>query len=472
MVACSCASVAPAMLPVPRGVEQYAAKIDWHLAGDEAVQMLSAYVKVDTFSPPGNELRGAEFLAAALQKDGISSQVFESSPGRGNLIARLPATGVAQEKPLCLLSHLDVVTAEAERWPEGKGPLSGAIVDGEIWGRGTLDMKGMGTLETLTLVWLKRQQVPLRREVILLAVADEEVGNEGMRYLVDKKWGELECGHLINEGGIGLKNLMFPGQTVFGISVAEKGVLWLKLKAVGEAGHGSTPIPGRAPMELLHAASRLMQREPKPRIHGSLYELLRAVGVQRGGFNGFVMQRPTLVDALVMKRLLSKPTTRAVVTDTCQVTGYRGVGSSPNVIPSQAEAVIDCRLLPGTTPDALLAELTARIADMPGVSLEVIAGREANESPWQDPLFQALARHVVDGRADAVAGPALSPGYTDSILARPKGTRAYGFIPFEVTQEELGGMHGRDEHVSIANVKRGLEVLYRSVLDVAAVPPN
>jgi acetylornithine deacetylase/succinyl-diaminopimelate desuccinylase-like protein len=331
-------------------------------------------------------------------------------------------------------------------------------------------MKGMGLIETLALVWLKRTGVPLTRDVVLIAVGDEEVDNLGMKHLVEHDWARLECAELVNEGGMGVKNLLFEGQTVFAISVAEKGALWLKMKATGEAGHGSTPVPQRAPTRLIEAMKAVSGRQPTPQIHASLYELLRRIGEQRGGATGFILQRPTLVNWFVTGKLLAKPPTRAGITDTCQVTGFEGKGSAPNVIPSQVAAIIDCRLLPGTTPEAMLEELKALTKDIEGIEFEVSNGDPANESTWEDPFFDALARHTVGGRTDAVAGPVLSPGYTDSLLARPKGARAYGMVPFEVAQEELATMHGRNERVSKQNVTRGLEALFRAVVDVSARP--
>lgn len=444
----------------------HADAIDWAKAGDEAVEVLRGYLQVDTVNPPGNETRGAKFLAALLEKEGLSAEVHEFAPGRGSLVARLPATGTPEERPLCLLSHLDVVPADPGEWPEDAAPLSGAVKDGYVWGRGALDMKGMGALELLTFLWLHRQKVPLKREVVLIAVADEEVNNQGMQQVVDHHWPD--CGVVLNEGGIGLKGLFAEGQTVYPITVAEKGTLWMKLVARGEPGHGSTPVPGRAPARLQAAVNVLTALEPQVRIHASLYELLRRAGMHTGGLTGFVLQHPPLVRAFATRRLLANPATRAAVTDTCQVTGYGGAGSSPNVIPSQVEAVLDCRLLPGTSAAALQARLERALAGVPGVSLEVIQSREANASPWDDPLFEALARELSRGRPEVVAGPALSPGFTDSILARPKGARAYGLVPFELEPEELKSYHGRNERVSIANLRRGLEVLFRAVVEAAA----
>ncbi len=467
----SCATTPPPPTPAPAGVEKFANAIDWAKAGEEASSALSRYLQVDTFNPPGNETRGAQYLADLLAREGIPAALSEFAPGRSNLVARLKATGTPKEKPVCLLSHVDVVPAETEQWPKETGPLSGAIdADGFIWGRGALDMKGMGLIETMALVWLKRANVPLHRDVILLAVGDEEVDNLGMKHLIDTQWDQLDCGVLVNEGGLGIKNLLFEGQTVFAVSVAEKGALWIKMKANGEAGHGSTPVPQRAPTRLIRAMQAISGRQPPPQIHAALYELLRRIGEQKGGATGFILQRPTLVNWFVTGKLMAKPPTRAGITNTCQVTGFDGKGSAPNVIPSQVTAIIDCRLLPGTTPEMMLAELKDLVKDVEGIEFEVSNGDAANESTWEDPFFDALARHAVGTRTDAIAGPVLSPGYTDSLLARPKGTRAYGMVPFEVSQEELATMHGRNERVSKQNVTKGLEVLFRAVVDVSAVP--
>jgi acetylornithine deacetylase/succinyl-diaminopimelate desuccinylase-like protein len=441
--------------------------VDWAAAGDEAVDLLSRYHRVDTRNPPGNETLGAQFLAAELKRDGIESEVHEYAPGRGSLVARLRAARPTQ-RPLCLLSHLDVVPAEDAEWPADAQPLSGALKDGFVWGRGALDMKGMGALEAMTLRLLARHRVPLTRDVILLAVADEEVDNAGMRQLVERRWAELDCGVLINERGMGLTGLLFEGQTVFAITVAEKGTLWLRVVAKGEAGHGSTPAPGRAPDALLRALARLRARAPKSVIHPALYELLARVGAQRGGLSGLVLSSPALVDLLVTGRLMANPATRAALTNTCQVTGLEGKGSAPNVIPSTVAAIVDCRVLPGVAPQTLLGELRALLGDE--VRLEVVQAEPASESPWDDPFFDALARNLTAGRADVVAGPAISPGFTDSNLARPKGTKAYGLVPFEVDAELLGTMHGKHERVPVAQVKRGLQVLFRAVVEASTAP--
>jgi acetylornithine deacetylase/succinyl-diaminopimelate desuccinylase-like protein len=460
-----CATVTPVPeTRAPSSVHRWYDAVDWAKAGDEAVSVLQSYLRVDTTNPPGNETRGAEFMGAILKKEGIPYEILEYAPGRGNLVARLDGTG--EEKPLCLLSHLDVVTAEADKWAKDKGPLSGAIDGGYLYGRGALDMKGLGALELMTMVWLKRLGVPLKRSVILLAVAAEETDSGGIQFLVDEHWGKIQCSHSVNEGGLGIKDLLIPGQTVYTISVAEKGVLWLKMTAHGEAGHGSTPIPGRAPERLVAAIDKLRAREPEPVIHPAIYELAARVGEDAGGVKGFVLKRPWLVRRFVLGKLMESPPAKATLMNTINVTGFSGM-KEPNVIPSEVSATLDCRLLPHPRGVDLFAEIRQIVND-PNVTFEAIDVKEAGESPWDDPFFSALARHAVDGRPHVVAGPALSPGYTDSLFLREKGVRAYGFTPFEIEQSEMNGFHGKNERVSLENVRRGLRALFRAVVDVSA----
>jgi len=446
------------------------------------VSVLSDYLRIDTSNPPGNEARAARFLGQRLEQQGIATEYVELSPGRESLIARLPGSGA--QAPLCLLSHTDVASAEPAKWTAGKGPFSG-VVDpstslgaggaggaGEqayVWGRGALDMKGMGVLELETLVWLKRLGVPLTRDVVLLAVADEEVHNEGFRQLVQLHWERIGCSHLVNEGGLGLKDVISSGQTVFAISVGEKGVLWVRLTAHGSAGHGSTPRPDTAPVRLLDALATLRALAPDPVFDPSVVELLARVGDHMGGLKGFVLKRPLLQRWLAKGELMAEPGTRAALIDTLNVTGLDTGEHEPNVVPSEASALLDIRLLPGTRPEQALATLEDATGHDPALTFEVLQAVPAAMSPWEDdPLYAALARHAVGARTDAVAGPALSIGFTDSIYARQIGVRAYGFVPFEITEPEARTMHGADERVSVDNVRRGLQVLFQAVLEVSA----
>ena len=440
-----------------------AAEPDWAAVGQETAGWLAGYLQVDTRNPPGGETAGAQYLAAILEKEGISSEILEYAPGRGSLVARLRGPGA--EKPLCLLSHIDVVPFEAEKWPEATGGLSGAVADGYVWGRGALDMKGMGAVELAAFVQLKRSGVALKRDVILLAVADEEVNGDGAKFLAEKHWGEIGCSQLVNEGGLGMRDLFFEGQTLYGISVAEKGVLWARITATGPAGHGSRPDPGQALPTLTRALARLEAYDPKPSYHPALLELFDNIGQTRSGMERAVLRSPFLVRTLLRGKLMGNSATRAVITDTINITNVHA-GVSPNVVPSEAYAILDCRLLPGTTPEEMVERIKLIVAD-PSIRVEIEHSMLSNESPTDDPLFRALAARAVEGRSDAAAGPVLSPGFTDSIYLRPLGVRAYGFVPFDVTLDDAGTMHGHGERVSVQNLTDGVRILYRAVVDVA-----
>jgi acetylornithine deacetylase/succinyl-diaminopimelate desuccinylase-like protein len=451
--------------PLPAEIAAVARAIDWPSAGKEAAQVLSGYLRTETINPPGNETLGAVYLEKILANEGIASQILEFAPNRGSLIARVRGSG--REPPLCLLSHIDVVPAEPAHWPKDRQPFSGVVDEqGVVWGRGALDMKGMGVAELMTLIWLHRKHVPLTRDVILLAVADEEVGSGGILDLVAHHWGELGCTELVNEGGIGIRDLLFEGQTVFSISTGEKGLLWLRVIAHGKSGHGSTPKPDQAPDRLLRALIGIQKRQAVPSFHPAFFELFASVGEQKGGLAGFILKRPVLVRMLLKRSLMENPLTRAAMTNTVNLTGLEG-SISPNVIPSESVAVFDCRLLPGVKPEEVLAEIKELVGDDPSITYEVVSQQEANESPRDDRFYRALARYAVEGRSDAAAGPVISVGYTDSLHVRPLGVHAYGFVPFAVTREEAATMHGDGERVSTENLERAIRVLFSSIVEVA-----
>ncbi|MBM4368843.1 MAG: M20/M25/M40 family metallo-hydrolase [Deltaproteobacteria bacterium] len=449
----------------PVATDSALAGVDWNAAGGETVEFLSRLLQARSINPPGDETLAVNVVAEKLRAEGIESEVIEFAPGRGSLVARLPGNG--QDKPLCLLSHVDVVPAEAERWTVD--PYSGLVRDGFVWGRGALDMKGMTAVEVMTLVTLKRLAVPLSRDVVLLAVADEEVDGQGIDAVI-AQWDQIGCSHVVNEGGLGLSDLIFDGQTFHAISVAEKGAVWLKMIASGSPGHGSTPVPGRAPEHLARALQRLAEREDAVVWSDAHLETFRRAGRAGGGLKGLILSSPALTRLLAKRSLLSMPPMRATLTNTVNVTGFFG-GDQPNVVPSEVGAVLDCRILPGFMPEDIVRELIALVDD-PAVRFEVISASTGNESPWDDPFFNALAARAVEGQEGAVAGPVRSPGYTDSKALRPLGARAYGYAPFVIDGELLGTMHGDDERVPVAEVHAGLRRLAAAVLDVSLARPD
>ncbi|GDX81023.1 peptidase M20 [Deltaproteobacteria bacterium] len=455
------AATAQASIPA----DDVLARVEWATAVPELTTLLSELLKLRTVNPPGDELLAVDYLDAAFQKEGINTERVLLSDGRASLIARLPGSG--KQRPLCLLNHIDVVPVEAARWKVD--PFSGAVKDGFVWGRGALDMKGMTALEAMTMIQLKRLGVELDRQVIFLAVADEEVDSQGVDSIV-KLWDKVNCSHVVNEGGYGLQDLFFPGQTFHAISVAEKGAVWMKMIASGAPGHGSTPVPGRAPEHLSRALAKLATRKDRVDWNPALMEAFRRTGVEHGGLSGAILQSPGLLKLLVRPKLMKTPPTHAALTDTVNVTGFFG-GKAPNVVPSEVGAVLDCRILPGHTAEALIAELTALVDD-PAIRFEVTSTTNANQSPWDDPFFAALAERAVEGQEHAVAGPVVSVGYTDSQALRPLGVHAYGYVPFIINGELLATAHGDDERVPVSELQPGLRRLLGAVLDVSLDVPE
>jgi acetylornithine deacetylase/succinyl-diaminopimelate desuccinylase-like protein len=232
---------------------------------DEAVGHLQALLRMDTTNPPGNEIVAARYVKEVLAKEGIEARIFEPSPGRGNVVARLNATlpsmgGVGEGDSggaLLLTAHMDVVPAERAKWR--RDPFSGEIFEGCVWGRGAVDMKSLLALSLAIVCDLKRRKADLRRDIVLLGVADEEAGSEkGARWLVAHE-PELVKGEW-SIGEVGGFTLHVGGKRVYPVQVAERGLAWLRLVAEGEPGHGSMPHDENAVIKISRAVARLEAR--------------------------------------------------------------------------------------------------------------------------------------------------------------------------------------------------------------------
>ena len=227
--------------------------LDWDSLGQEAAQLLSQYIQIDTTNPPGNEEKAAAFIGDTLKKNGIAFQMLESEPGRANLYARLKGDG--SRRPIILLSHSDVVPADRAFW--SVDPFGGVIKDGYIWGRGALDMKNMGIAELVAFLAFHRSGFPLKRDLILVNTADEEAGGRaGAGWLVQHHPDLFrDAEFLINESG---KGRVENGAVVFAVDTTEKTPCWLRLTAVGEPGHGSRPKLNSSVNRLLRALNRVL----------------------------------------------------------------------------------------------------------------------------------------------------------------------------------------------------------------------
>jgi acetylornithine deacetylase/succinyl-diaminopimelate desuccinylase-like protein len=425
---------------------------DFDAMAAEAADILQRYIRVNTTNPPGSEELAADFLAAILASDGIESTKLVSDPGRANLHATL--TSHTGEKPLVLLNHTDVVPVEAEHWDVD--PFAGVVKDGYIWGRGALDMKGMGILELVVFLTLKRSGARLKRPVRFFAVADEEAGSDyGVEWL-DTHHPELmdDSAFVINEGGYGAETFLGVERPLFGVSMSEKSPLWLRIRATGRPGHGSAPHDDNCLDRVVRAMHRIQHWQRPLTLTEPVAQSLRVAHEE--GYLAMDPDKAPIEELIERHRQL-----RTIVTNTISATGLRS-GVKHNVIPASAEATIDCRLVPGFEHDQFIAEIN-RLIDDPKVQVETVFGSESPSTSPDTELHDAIREACGAVMPDAAILPRVSAGFTDSRTFRRRGIPSYGFVPMLLGPNEMGGQHGNNERVSLKNLRLGVEVLYRVV---------
>ena len=428
-------------------------KVDWKEIAEQATTLLADYIRIDTTNPPGGEEAGAIFLREALKREGISAEMHDAGDGRVSISARLGATRSAGKKPIVLLSHIDVVPAEREHWKVD--PFSGVLSEGVLWGRGALDMKGMAIMELLAMAILRRQGAELDRDIVFVAVADEEEGgHKGIHHLRRARPDLLQADYVFNEGAYGFSQFLGKKVTLFGLGPSEKSPCWVKLVARGRPGHGSVPHADNALVRLVRALSRVEACERRARLTAPVEAMIRTLK-QRGLVPAEIdpYDQATLEAVGAMDAHLG-----AITHDTVCLTSVRA-GGKHNVIPGIAEATLDCRILPDTDPDAFVRELAAVIDD-PGVEIVRVLSHDSGSSSLDTPVSRAVAAavHAKYGE-DGIVVPMLSPGFTDSHAYRAAGAAAYGFVPALLTSEELATIHGHNERISVDNLVLGTEIL-------------
>jgi acetylornithine deacetylase/succinyl-diaminopimelate desuccinylase-like protein len=440
---------------------------DWGAIGRDAVATLSHYIQFDTTNPPGNELAAAAWLAGQLRARGITNDVavHEPASGRGLVLARIP--GSEPLKPLLLTHHIDVVAADAEVWTHP--PFSGAIVDGFVWGRGTLDTKNLGVIFLLALESLVKAGARFRRPVVLLAVPDEETGGKyGMRWLVEQHAAELDPEWVWDEGGGGFKDMVGPG-VFFGLTVAEKQIQHLRLSVSGKPGHASMPHNDNANVTLLKALDRVLSAPRPLRVNEITAAMFRAIApMQRFPASALLarLDHPWIL-RLVASRLEADPSLNATLRDTVSLTVLRA-GCKVNVIPQRAEAEIDCRLLPDTEATEFHEWLRERLADK-RIEVEVQeSSPPSGTAPLSGPFFEAVTVGIQRHYPGAGIVPILVPGATDGRYWRQRGYAAYGFAPVVMERADLDRVHGIDERISAENLLIGIKMA-RDVIEMLCV---
>jgi acetylornithine deacetylase/succinyl-diaminopimelate desuccinylase-like protein len=462
------AALALFLVAVPaRGQSQ--PRVDWNKLDAEALDYFRAYLRFDTSNPPGNTSAAIAFLQDILRKEGIDTQTFESKPGMVNLVARLP--GPSGVKPLLLMSHADVVPAIASNWSHP--PFAADLDDGYVWARGAIDNKAHGIMALMTMLALKRQGVQLRRGVEMMVNADEEAGGEnGATFMVDKHFDAIDPEYAVNEGGEGTLGWLGTSGVTFRIAVSEKRVMWLRLTAHGKSGHGSMPNADNPNLILIDALARLLANQPAVRITPVFDRAMKTMAPQMAfpaSFELAHLDLPLMAD-LAMRGRLRQYQVQALMRDTIVPT-MLGSGVKVNVIPSTAEAALDCRLLPGTDVDAFLARMRKLLAD-PRITYDFIQKPDRSpSSPADGEAWNAIEKIVARDFPGALVVPSMTAGGTDSRMLRMRGVPAYGFVPIVLDEKESARVHGVDERLSVENLDRGIGATYDLVMELCGPRP-
>ncbi len=435
--------------------------INWNVVEDEVITHLRNILRLDTRNPPGNEIRAAEYIRDVLQADGISSEIVGPSPDRGSIVARLK--GNCSAPPLLLMSHTDVVAVEPEKWTHD--PFAADIADDFIYGRGALDMKGMVTMELMTMLLLKRAGVPLKRDVIYMAAADEEVGGHmGAGWVVHNRPELIQAEYALNEGGG--SGFEVNGKRYYTVEAAEKGTARFRLRTTGKPGHGSVPHDNNAIVKLAALLSKLDGTQPPVHFTETFRAYITGIAsAQPPEVAGLFMavledekNADAAIEALPLEDML-KWQMRAMIRNTIAPTMLTA-GSQINVIPSEAEARLDGRTLPGWTAETYLEELRSIFGQ--DIDVSFIDPSIPLEADPASPLFEVIKALVEEHDPGATVVPTLLTGGTDAKHVALLGTKVYGFAPqlYIPGARDWSGVHGHDERIHIRALQWGTRVLY------------
>jgi acetylornithine deacetylase/succinyl-diaminopimelate desuccinylase-like protein len=435
--------------------------VDWTALAEESVRILADYLKINTTNPPGNELAGALFLKQILEREGIEATILDTAElkpaGRANLYARLRGNG--SKRAIALVHHIDVVPADARYWTQD--PFSGAIKDGFLYGRGALDMKGEGIVHLMAMIALKRSGVQLTRDLVFVANTDEEVSSTGAMVFVDRHPELLrDVEFLITEGG---DNLVENGKLVYyGVGVAEKRTFWQRLTVTGIPSHGSRPTRHNPVPRLVAALDRLARYQTPLHVTAGVDKFFRDIsrrytGEQRAWLSNV---RLALGSPRAREWILGDVYWNAILRNTIALTGLKG-STQTNVIPAEATADVDIRLLPDADPSAVLASLKQVVGDTAVAWTPLLTPKTPLENPIDTDLFRAIERAARERDPGALVTTPMLTGATDRPTYRKLGIITYGFDPFKIEASDAQrGVHGNDERVSVANVGFGVRYLY------------
>ena len=444
--------------------------------------LLAQLIRIDTSNPPGNEAKIAEFLATLFRPLGFEIQIIPTPvAGKSHFLARLKGDGT--KRPVLIAAHADVVGVEREKW--SLDPFAGVIKDGYVYGRGAIDFKGGLATFARAAMMLAENKVPLHRDVIFLSEADEEGGTYNTTWLAENHWDQMDCEFALNEGGWVMQS--DNGKVRYAsVSTADKASVTLLVTAKGTSTHSSMPRPDNAIFTLAKALTRIAAYDTRPKLIESTKEFFLTLAKTSAPplsthFENLVTSGDPKLVAEADREISKDPLLHAIMRNTIAPVflkaGFRG-----NVIPGSAEATINFRVLPGTRPEDLVDEMKTVINDPdvevalpPASSADGARIRKYSEmaartlpSTKDTELFRALVRNANAVWPGAPVTTYLFQAGTDAIAWRSRGVPVYGIYPYPISAEDLTRMHGNDERVPVKSLEQGTELIYKTLLDVAA----
>ena len=443
--------------------------------------LLAELIRINTSNPPGQEGALATFLAARFKPLGFEVDIFPTpEPGKAHFIARLKGDGT--RRPILLAAHADVVGVEREKWTVD--PFAGVMQEGYVVGRGAIDFKGGLAVFAQAVIMLAKNKIPLHRDVIFMSEADEEGGKYNTNWLSESHWDKMDCEFALNEGGWVIKDAAGKVQYI-SISTADKSGVNLLVTAKGTSTHSSMPRPDNVIFTLSKAMARIADYDTQPKLIDSTREFFLTLAKTSSPplstyFSNLVNSRdPKLLheaDVEISKNPLLHAIMRNTIAPVFLNAGFRG-----NVIPGSAQATLNFRTIPGTDPRELVSEIQAVVND-PRVEVSLPPANTPEGARMADYVRMAarskpsstdtvLYRALSDAAKSMWSAPVttyLFQAGTDAFAWRSRGIPVYGIYPYPISADDLTRMHGNDERVSIESLEQGTQVIYKTLLEVAA----
>jgi len=435
----------------------------------EAQGWLVDLVKINTTNPPGNEQAAAKYVAGVLAKEGINAELIDLAPGRSAVVARLRSTAVADpSKALLLVAHMDVVGVDRTKW--SVDPFAGVIKDGYLWGRGSIDDKSMVAANLAAFIALKRGAVHLNRDVIFLGTADEEqFGDASLRMIIAKYWDKIAAGYALNEGGqVMVKN----GKVEYvGVQASEKVSVNVNLSATGKGGHSSTPTKDNPVVHLAAAVEKIGNYTASVHLTSIVrryFEALAPLEDEETSKWMRVIDTPDRGEHALRVLSDQNPMWNSMMRDTIAPTVFQA-GFRANVIPTDAHAVINVRLVPGDTIDLLVNDLKKLVNDpMIKFDIQPEGGFAAPNSSLETDFYALITKVTAQEFGGVPVIPFMSTGATDSAQLRLHNVQAYGLRPMPLNEADLMRVHGDDERLPLAAFAKGVDCMTRIVAEFSS----